>query len=154
MRRLLEFLSLNDLPLSLALQLYRRYGAGALETLKANPYMLVDEIYGVDFAVMDFSGRLPRLPSKSFPKPGGQSAPLCRTAPPDASPPSQIFRQAEASAIVRAAHAVNQGALPELRNHVIQPVRMALHHPLQFFRHVDFRLIQPSQITGAHCWRR
>ena len=53
MRRLLEFLSLNDLPLSLALQLYRRYGAGALETLKANPYMLVDEIYGVDFAVMD-----------------------------------------------------------------------------------------------------
>lgn len=53
MRRLLEFLSLNDLPLSLALQLYRRYGAGALETLKANPYLLVDEIYGVDFAVMD-----------------------------------------------------------------------------------------------------
>ena len=53
MRRLLEFLSLNDLPLSLALHLYRRYGAGALETLKANPYLLVDEIYGVDFAVMD-----------------------------------------------------------------------------------------------------
>ena len=53
MRRLLEFLSINDLPLSLALQLYRRYGAGALETLKANPYLLVDEIYGVDFAVMD-----------------------------------------------------------------------------------------------------
>ena len=53
MRRLLEFLSLNDLPLSLALRLYRRYGAGALEAVKENPYLLVDESYGVDFGIMD-----------------------------------------------------------------------------------------------------
>ena len=53
MRRLLEFLSLNDLPLSLALRLYRRYGAGALDTVRGNPYLLVDEDYGVDFAIMD-----------------------------------------------------------------------------------------------------
>jgi len=53
MRRLLEFLSLNDLPLSLALRLYRRYGLDALEAVRENPYLLVEETYGVDFAVMD-----------------------------------------------------------------------------------------------------
>ena len=53
MRRLLEFLTLNDLPLVLAVQLYRHYGPGALERVKENPYLLVDEMYGVDFAVMD-----------------------------------------------------------------------------------------------------
>ena len=53
MRRLMEFLSRNDLPLSLALQLYRRYGAAALDTVRQNPYMLVDELYGVDFSAAD-----------------------------------------------------------------------------------------------------
>ena len=53
MRRLLEFLSLNDLPLSLALRLYRHYGVEALEVVRQNPYLLVDELYGVDFSVMD-----------------------------------------------------------------------------------------------------
>ena len=53
MRRLLEFLSLNDLPLRLAMQLYRRYGADALDQLRRDPYLLVDELYGVDFAIMD-----------------------------------------------------------------------------------------------------
>ncbi len=53
MRRLMDFLSANDLPLFLALRLYRRYGAGALDAVRENPYLLVDEMYGVDFAVMD-----------------------------------------------------------------------------------------------------
>ncbi len=53
MRRLMDFLSANDLPLSLALRLYRHYGGGALDALRENPYLLVDELYGVDFAVMD-----------------------------------------------------------------------------------------------------
>ena len=53
MRRLLDFLSVNDLPLSLATRLYRRYGGDALEQVRGNPYLLVDELYGVDFAVMD-----------------------------------------------------------------------------------------------------
>ncbi|MBD5161141.1 MAG: ATP-dependent RecD-like DNA helicase [Oscillibacter sp.] len=53
MRRLMDFLSINDLPLSLALRLYRRYGGGALDAVRENPYLLVDELYGVDFAVMD-----------------------------------------------------------------------------------------------------
>ena len=53
MRRLLDFLSINSLPLSLAMRLYRRYGADALEAIHNNPYLLVGEMYGVDFSVMD-----------------------------------------------------------------------------------------------------
>ena len=53
MRRLLDFLAINDLPLYLGLRLYRRYGASAMDALRDNPYLLVDELYGVDFAVMD-----------------------------------------------------------------------------------------------------
>ena len=53
MRRLMEFLSVNDLPLSLALRLYRRYGSQAMEAVRNDPYLLVDEVYGVDFSVMD-----------------------------------------------------------------------------------------------------
>lgn len=53
MRRLMDFLSINDLPLSLAMRLYRRYGGNALDAVRENPYLLVDELYGVDFAVMD-----------------------------------------------------------------------------------------------------
>ncbi|MBR2894643.1 MAG: ATP-dependent RecD-like DNA helicase [Oscillospiraceae bacterium] len=53
MRHLLEFLSLNNLPLSLAMQLYRRYGSDALDTLRSNPYLLVDEFFGINFSVID-----------------------------------------------------------------------------------------------------
>ncbi len=53
MRRLLEFLSLNDLPLSLALRLYRHYGAEALDAVRRNPYLLVDEEFGVEFSQAD-----------------------------------------------------------------------------------------------------
>ena len=53
MRRLLDFLAINSLPVSLAVRLYRRYGLDALDTVRHNPYLLVDELYGVDFSVMD-----------------------------------------------------------------------------------------------------
>ncbi len=53
MRRLLDFLSQNDLPLALALQLYRRYGPGALDAVKDDPYLLVDDAYGISFGVVD-----------------------------------------------------------------------------------------------------
>ena len=53
MRRLLEFLSLHDLPLPLAMRLYRRYGLEAMEAVEANPYLLSDEFYGVSFAAVD-----------------------------------------------------------------------------------------------------
>ena len=53
MRRLLEFLSDHDLPLQLAMPIYRKYGDRALETLRRNPYLLVDEELGVDFAAAD-----------------------------------------------------------------------------------------------------
>ncbi len=53
MRRLMDFLSANDLPLTLALRLYRRYGGRALDVVREDPYLLVDELYGVDFSIMD-----------------------------------------------------------------------------------------------------
>ena len=53
MRRLLDFLTINSLPVSLAMRLYRRYGGDALDAVRNNPYLLVDELYGVDFSVMD-----------------------------------------------------------------------------------------------------
>ena len=53
MRRLLEFLGEHGVELKLAMPLYRRYGDRALETLKENPYLLVDPELGVDFSIAD-----------------------------------------------------------------------------------------------------
>ena len=53
MRRLLEFLARYDLPLVLAMRLYRRYGAAAMEAVRGDPYLLADESYGVAFSAAD-----------------------------------------------------------------------------------------------------
>ncbi len=53
MRRLLEFLGEQELPLQLAMPLYRRYGDKTLEVLRGNPYLLVDEELGVRFTQAD-----------------------------------------------------------------------------------------------------
>ena len=53
MRRLMEFLARNDLPTALALKLYKRFGDGASETVRRDPYLLCDEFFGVSFAAAD-----------------------------------------------------------------------------------------------------
>lgn len=53
LRRLTEFLARCDLPVALAVPLYRRFGAGAMEALRRNPYLLAGEPYNVDFALAD-----------------------------------------------------------------------------------------------------
>ena len=53
MRRLMEFLSEHKLPLELAMPLRRAYGDVALEVLRANPYLLVGEEFGVEFSQAD-----------------------------------------------------------------------------------------------------
>ena len=53
LRRVMEFLARYDLPVHLAMQLYRVYGADALPTVKDNPYLLSGERYGVAFSTMD-----------------------------------------------------------------------------------------------------
>ncbi|NCE65272.1 ATP-dependent RecD-like DNA helicase [Pseudoflavonifractor sp. 524-17] len=53
MRRLLEFLGTHGVALQLAMPLYRRYGNRALEVVRSNPYLLVDEELGVEFSVAD-----------------------------------------------------------------------------------------------------
>lgn len=53
MRRLLSFLGEHEVPLQLAIPLYRRYGDRALEVIRGNPYLLVDGELGVEFATAD-----------------------------------------------------------------------------------------------------
>ena len=52
-RRLMEFLSKRQLPLELAALLRRAYGDVALEVVKANPYLLVNEEFEVEFSQAD-----------------------------------------------------------------------------------------------------
>ena len=52
-RRLMEFLSEHQLPLELAALLRRAYGDVALEVVKANPYLLVNEEFAVEFSQAD-----------------------------------------------------------------------------------------------------
>lgn len=53
MRRLLEFLSAHSISPQFAMPLYRRYGDRALEVIKGNPYLLVDEELGLNFGLAD-----------------------------------------------------------------------------------------------------
>ncbi|MGM9619549.1 MAG: ATP-dependent RecD-like DNA helicase [Oscillospiraceae bacterium] len=52
-RRLIEFLGRYELPVTLSMQLYRRFGASALERVQDNPYLLSTEDCGVPFAHSD-----------------------------------------------------------------------------------------------------
>ena len=52
-RRLMEFLTDHQLPLELAGLLRRAYGDVALEVVKANPYLLVNEEFEVEFSQAD-----------------------------------------------------------------------------------------------------
>ena len=56
MRRLLEFLSAHGLPVQLGTALYRQWGNMAMDVIRANPYVLVSEELGVDFATADMLG--------------------------------------------------------------------------------------------------
>ena len=55
-RRLLEFMSAHGFSARLGMELYRRFGDAALSALRADPYLLVDEEWGVDFAAADALG--------------------------------------------------------------------------------------------------
>ncbi len=52
-RRLMEFLSRYELSAAVGMQLYRRFGASAMERVQDNPYLLATEDCGVDFARSD-----------------------------------------------------------------------------------------------------
>ena len=53
MRRLVEFLAQNGMPAVLALQLWRRYADRAIDIIRADPYLLLDEELGVRFEDAD-----------------------------------------------------------------------------------------------------
>lgn len=54
MRMLMEFLTGADLPVELGLKLWRSYGQDAIDLLRADPYILSDPEYGVDFPKTDY----------------------------------------------------------------------------------------------------
>ncbi|MBE6955913.1 MAG: ATP-dependent RecD-like DNA helicase [Ruminococcaceae bacterium] len=56
MRHLLEFLSRHGLPVQLGTALYRQWGTSALDVIRTNPYVLVSDEWGVDFAAADRLG--------------------------------------------------------------------------------------------------
>ncbi len=56
MRLLLELLSRHGLPVELGSALYRQWGDVSLDMIKANPYLLIHEEWGVDFARADALG--------------------------------------------------------------------------------------------------
>lgn len=53
MRRLVEFLTEHQMPVSLALALWRRYADRAINIVRADPYLLLNEELGVRFADAD-----------------------------------------------------------------------------------------------------
>ena len=53
LKRVMEFLARYELPVPLAMQLYRAYGVDALPRLREDPYLLTGDAYGVDFSTMD-----------------------------------------------------------------------------------------------------
>ncbi|MBQ3548603.1 MAG: ATP-dependent RecD-like DNA helicase [Oscillospiraceae bacterium] len=52
-KRVTEFLSRYELPVSMAMALVRTYGEETVTKLKDNPYLLVHERFGVDFSTAD-----------------------------------------------------------------------------------------------------
>lgn len=62
MRRLMEFLAESGLSAALAVKLCKRFGDQASEAVRANPYLLCDEFFGVSFAAAV------RLPSPAAPR--------------------------------------------------------------------------------------
>lgn len=53
MRKLLEYMMANGLPMELAMPLYKAYGDLAMEALEDDPYLLTEEYFGADFSVVD-----------------------------------------------------------------------------------------------------
>ena len=53
MRRLVEFLTGHQLPVSVALTMWRRYADRAIDILRADPYLLLNEDLGIKFADAD-----------------------------------------------------------------------------------------------------
>ncbi len=53
LRQLMDFLSEHELPLELTARLYKRLGTAAVDALTANPFLLCDDYFKVDFRVVD-----------------------------------------------------------------------------------------------------
>ena len=65
LRTLMDFLTRYSLPMATGMQLYRRYGAEATETVQRNPYLLTEDDYGVRFSTADEMALSLGMPAES-----------------------------------------------------------------------------------------
>lgn len=52
-RNIMVFLQSHGVPTSMSIRIYKAYGDGAIETVKANPYNLAHDIFGIGFKSAD-----------------------------------------------------------------------------------------------------
>lgn len=65
LRELMLFLHSHGLPAHLAVKIFRRYGDQALSVLRADPYRLAQEVYGIGFLTADALARQLGIPADS-----------------------------------------------------------------------------------------
>lgn len=65
MKETILFLQKNDVTMNLALKIYRKYGENTIDTMKANPYVLVMDVEGVGFVTADKIAQKMGIPKNS-----------------------------------------------------------------------------------------
>jgi exodeoxyribonuclease V alpha subunit len=68
LKDLMEFLQTQGLPVALALRIVKRYGDDAVAVVRAQPYRLIEEVFGVSFAVADQLAQRMGLPVDGAPR--------------------------------------------------------------------------------------
>ena len=65
LREIMIFLQSHEIPLTLAARIFKRFGMAAADVIRSNPYLLVDEVYGVGFKTADKIARAAGIPPES-----------------------------------------------------------------------------------------
>ena len=65
MKESILFLQKQDVTMNLALKIYRKYGESTIDTMKANPYVLVADVEGVGFVTADKIAQKMGIPKQS-----------------------------------------------------------------------------------------
>ncbi len=74
-RKIMVFLQSHGIGTARAVRIYKTYGENAIELIKANPYRLSADIWGVGFDTADELARQPRHPARlAVPRASGRAA--------------------------------------------------------------------------------
>ena len=80
LKELMEFLQVQGLPVALALRIIKRYGDAAARVVRAEPYQLIDDLFGVTFAQVDLLASRAGLPTDGVARIGAGLRHLLREA--------------------------------------------------------------------------